>query len=109
MRHCVEENSALGLPVMRGLFMAAPNEDKAYERENYSYLLGSDVLVAPVVKPGENKRTVWLPQGQWRHMWSGEDCSGTVTVDAPIGKPPVFYRTDSAYAQLFEKLAADYC
>lgn len=108
MRHCVEENSALGLPVMRGLFMAAPNEDKAYERENYSYLLGSDVLVAPVVKPGENKRTVWLPQGQWRHMWSGEDCSGTVTVDAPIGKPPVFYRTDSAYAQLFEELAASY-
>ena len=109
MRHCVEENSALGLPVMRGLFMAAPNEDKAYQRENYSYLLGSDVLVAPVVKQGETKRTVWLPEGEWRHMWSGEDLSGTVTVDAPLGKPPVFYRVDSCFAPLFEKLAADYC
>jgi len=108
MRHCVEENSELGLPVMRGLFMAAPNEDRAYQRENYSYLLGSDVLVAPVVKQGETKRTVWLPEGEWRHLWSGEGCFGTVTVDAPLGKPPVFYRADSAFAGLFEKLSESY-
>lgn len=108
MRHCVEENSALGLPVMRGLFMAAPNDRRAYERKNYSYLLGSDVLVAPVVEPGADKRQLWLPEGEWKHLWSGELCSGDVCVDAPLGKPPVFYRADSAYAPLFEKLASDF-
>jgi len=107
MRECVRLNSELGLPVMRPLFMA---EDcpEAYDKTHYSYLLGSDVLVAPVIEPNANERQVWLPAGEWVHMWSGKPCAGTVTVSAPLGQPPVFYRPDSEYASLFAKLANDY-
>lgn len=103
LRHCVEENTRRGLPVMRPLFLAAPDEPRAYDHRLYSYLLGEDVLVAPVVKPGEESRTVWLPEGNWIHLWSGKPYSGgETTVPAPIGQPPVFWRAESCWNQFFE-------
>ena len=52
-------------------------------------------------------REVVLPgEAVWRHCWTGEVFApGRHTIPAPIGQPPVFYRPDSAYAPLFEKLA----
>ncbi len=107
MSHCVEENSRLGLPVMRPLFMVEDCE-RAYDRDLFSYLLGGDMLVAPVVKPGVQSRELWLPGGEWVHLWSGEKYSGDCCVAAPMGKPPVFYREDSRFAKLFESIAAEY-
>ena len=104
MKQCVQSNAETGVPVMRALFTVEDCE-KAWERDNYSYMLGDDVLVAPVVKPGETARSLWLPQGEWLHLWSGESFSGgDVTVDAPLGYPPVFYRKGSEYAELFRSL-----
>ncbi len=34
------------------------------------YMLGPDLLVAPVVTPGETCRDVHLPPGHWVHWWS---------------------------------------
>lgn len=105
LRHCVEENAERGLPVMRPLFLAAPKEDKAYDRRLYSYLLGGDVLVAPVVRPGENTRSVWLPEGRWIHLWSGEAYGGgEAEVPAPLGQPPVFWRAESGWAPVFRAM-----
>lgn len=60
------------------------------------YLLGRDMLVAPVVRPGETKRKVYLPQDKWIHLWSGKVYDGgTYTVDAPIGEIPVFVRKEA--------------
>ena len=104
-RHCVEQNARQGLPVMRPLFLAAPQEARAYTRELYSYLLGDDVLAAPVVEPGAETRSVWLPEGDWVHLWTGEHYEGGEhTVPAPLGEPPVFYRAGSAFTGLFEAL-----
>ena len=105
LRHCMEENTRRGLPVMRPLFLAAPEEDRAYDHRLYSYLLGSDVLVAPVVKPGEESRSLWLPAGNWIHLWSGAHFSGgEVSVPAPIGQPPVFWREKSTWAPVFRAI-----
>jgi alpha-glucosidase len=51
-------------------------------------------------------RTVYLPQGEWRHLWSGvTHAPGWHEVEAPIGQPPVFYRAGSVFAPLFRELA----
>ena len=106
LKHCVEQNSYSGLPVMRPLFLEAPDEDTAYSRELYSYMLGDDLLVAPVVEPGRDNRKVWLPQGSWQHLWSGELYSGGwITVSSSIGYPPVFFKTSSPFSGLFKNLA----
>ena len=105
LRRCAEENAARGLPVMRPLFFEAPEEDLAWSHLSHSYFLGGDVLVAPVVEPGADSRSLWLPAGDWIHLWSGKRfCGGPAEVAAPLGQPPVFWRAGSSFAALFEAL-----
>lgn len=106
LRECVRENAETSAPVMRPLFWVAPEAAEAWERERYSYLLGSDLLICPVVKPGCDEREVWLPEGDWVHLWSGERYrGGKHGIGAPMGQPPVFYRAESTWSDLFQKVA----
>ena len=80
-----------------------------WEGFDFSYLLGEELLVAPVVKSGEQTRRVYLPRGAWVHLWSGERFTGgEITVEAPMGKIPVFYREGCEHEALFRILAEDY-
>lgn len=107
IKHCMKQNSECGLPVMRPLFLDAPHEERAYDREAYSYMLGDEVLVAPVVVPGADERRVWLPDGEWVHLWTGERFSGgEACVPAPLGEPPVFY-CSGCFSELFESISAN--
>lgn len=109
MTDCMAENTRCGLPVMRPLFLASPHSPEAYDRDLYEYLLGSDVLVAPVVREGELARSVWLPAGDWVHLWTGKLCApGWQEVDAPMGRPPVFFRPESHHAALLRGLSRDF-
>lgn len=84
-----QEARTTGMPVMRPLFFHF-EEEPAYT-EQTEYLLGSDLLVAPILKEGAVSRKVWLPKGQWQHYFTGERYSGGIyTIEAPIGQPPVF-------------------
>ena len=109
LEHSVEQNSLCGLPVMRPLFFEAPDENIAYSHKLYSYLLGDDLLVAPVVEPGKEMRELWLPEGTWQHLWTGKQFSGGWTaVPAPLGFPPVFFKASSSFRDLFEKLSSEF-
>ena len=106
MKDCVGENSRRGIPVMRPLFLDEPGEERAYDRSLYSYILGDDMLVAPVIRPGETRRSLWLPKGSWVHLWTGRTYQGgELEVDAPLTFPPVFFREDSPYSRLFYSIA----
>lgn len=86
---CQKSAAEKGIPVMRPLFYHY-DEPKAYE-ESYEYLLGRSILVAPVLEEHADKRTVYLPDDKWIHLWTGDEYSGgTFTVEAPVGKIPVF-------------------
>lgn len=94
LKNAVAYNSEKGVGVVRPLFFYY--EEEAAYQECYEYLLGRDMLVAPVVRPGETKRKVYLPQDKWIHLWSGKAYDGgTYTVDAPIGEIPVFVRKEA--------------
>lgn len=103
IKSLVKENAERGIPVQRPLFMHYENDYKTYDIK-YQYLLGKDILVAPVYEEGQSTWKVYLPKDNWIHMWSGEKYIGgeEVTVPAPIGKPPVFYREKSEWKKLFE-------
>lgn len=92
-----------GIPIMRACFLHY-DDPELYDLK-YQFLLGRDLLVAPVIEPNKDKHKVYLPEDSWIHLWSDEQVkSGWITVDAPIGKPPVFYRAQSEYKNLFNKL-----
>jgi len=104
LKTLVSEASLSGTPVMRPLFYHY-DEPECYI-EKTEYLLGEDILVAPVYKEGENKRSVYLPGGEWIHFFTGKKYEkGTHIIDAHIGVPPVFIRTDSSYKELFLGIA----
>jgi alpha-glucosidase len=101
----VKMNSERGIPVQRPLFMHYENDEIAYDLK-YQYLYGEDVLVAPVHQENQSEWEVYLPEDTWVHLWSGREYQGGyVTVEAPIGYPPVFYRKESKWKELFLKLS----
>lgn len=101
----VIEAGKTGLPAQRALFLHYPDDRETFTIQD-QYLYGADLMVAPVIEAGAVMRKVYLPQGEWRHLWSGADYGpGWHEVPAPIGQPPVFYRPQSAFAPLFKELA----
>lgn len=102
----VRENRAHGIPVIRPLFLHYEEEQQFYDTQD-AYLLGRDVLVAPVLEQGADTREVTLPDDEWIHLWTQQVYrGGTVEVPAPLGQPPVFFRAKAEYSQLFQDLAA---
>ena len=83
-----------GIPVMRPLYFAFPEDANALSVED-EYMLGDDVLVAPVFAPGVTEQEVYLPEGaQWREVATGKTFAGgtTVTAKATLDTIPVFVK-----------------
>ena len=85
--------SATGQPPVAHPALAYPR-DLGSRVDPYAYVLGDDLFVAPVTVPGATTREVHVPPGVWFHWFTGERFTGpsVVTVDAPIGQPPVLVR-----------------
>jgi alpha-glucosidase len=104
--HLVAEAQTTGLPAQRALFLHYPDDRETFTIQD-QYLYGADLMVAPVIEAGAVMRKVYLPDGTWRHVWSGAEFGpGWHIIAAPLGEPPVFYRPDSAFAPLFGELTA---
>ena len=89
-----EEYNEKGHPAVRPLFYHY-DEKGCYEAKD-EYMLGRDILVAPVVEKRQVKRNVYLPEGEWVHLFTKTVYpGGSHEIDAPIGCPPVFVRADS--------------
>ncbi len=87
-----------GMPLMRALALAFPHDPKALERDD-EYLLGPDLLVAPVLDDGVRARKVYLPRGRWFDYWHrGPALRGRrdVVVPAPLDELPLFVRRGAA-------------
>lgn len=94
----VVEAGSHGLPVMRPLALHAPDEPGAWTAD-LEYLLGADLLVAPVTNP-EGERTLYLPRGEWADHWTGEVHAGGrhIRVAKPLHQVPLFVRAGSLIA-----------
>lgn len=82
-----------GAPIVRSLVYEYP-ADKHVRNISDEYMLGSFVLVAPVIAPGKEAREVYLPDGDWYNYYTGEKYSGGryILADAPLDKVPVFIK-----------------
>jgi alpha-glucosidase (family GH31 glycosyl hydrolase) len=50
---------------MRPLWWVAPNDTNTFAIDD-QFLLGNDLMVAPVVTDNTGKRNIYLPSGQWK-------------------------------------------
>ena len=88
-----------GLPVVRPLVLEY-QDDPTVHRMDTQYLLGEDLLVAPVFTDS-GVRSVYLPDGEWRDRRSGERYEGgqRVRMDVGLDEMPVFVRGGSIVPQ----------
>jgi len=87
------EGAKTGVPIIRHLMLAWPDDPNTYKTE-YEYLLGDRILVAPVVKQGANTRSLYLPKGSWVDYWNGQILQGghEVAVPAPLHEIPLLVK-----------------
>jgi len=85
-------------PMIRPTYLEFPDDPKCFE-ENDEMLLGSDLLVVPVVEPGRRERVVYLPAGAgWYDFHTGERFEGgrEIVLAAPWDRPPLLAREGAA-------------
>lgn len=88
-----------GTPVNAPLWWIDPTDPETYLIDS-EFLLGEDILVAPVIQQGAESRDIYLPKGYWRDE---------VNKDAEIIKGPVWlynYPADLETLPYFTKVAA---
>lgn len=88
------EHTETGAPVMRPLWFEYPSDERTYLVED-QYLVGRDLLVAPVVTEAKTARRVYFPKGDaWVDWWTGKVYEGgkDFEVEAPLNRLPLFAR-----------------
>lgn len=90
----VFENNQKGRPLMRPLFFEESNNKMLF---NYSksYLWGNDILVAPILKQGENNKEVYFPEGSdWFDLYINRKIKGGQTKEVALNETsiPTFVR-----------------
>ncbi len=81
---------------MRPLVYEWPNDALAVNCQD-EYMLGDDLLVAPLLEENAECRDVYLPKGIWYGLFDGKKYTGGQTVTAGgDGKLPVFTRNGFA-------------
>ncbi len=82
-----------GVPVTRPLYLEYPEDPQAALQEQ-EWMLGPDVLVAPVVEQGASSRSVYFPAGCWHDPETGQQVTGpaSATAEADIAQLPFFFR-----------------
>jgi alpha-glucosidase len=99
-RELMQEAALYGYPVARHPMLHYPGDPNVYGLK-YQWMVGRDFMVAPVVDEGDNDVNVYLPAGQWVHVWTdqvyGSPGAGGWLTDfpSPKGRPAVFYRQGS--------------
>lgn len=98
LRELMRKAHTHGDPVMRPLFYNYPADPKTWG-ELDAYMLGDDLLVAPVVEEGVTSREVYLPAGdRWQEVATGKwfDGGQTVQASAELDTLPLFLRKDAS-------------
>jgi alpha-glucosidase len=89
----VYDAAVLGWPVVRHLALHYPDDTEA-AGEQYQFLLGDRILVAPVIRKKAREREVYFPPGEWLDFYTGERFvgPGRKTVPGPLDHIPLFVK-----------------
>ncbi|XP_067658506.1 myogenesis-regulating glycosidase-like [Haliotis asinina] len=78
--HLAKQSVTSGFPIVRPLWWIAPTDESALTVDD-EFLVGDDLLVAPVMDPGVSQRRIYLPGGTWRDEITGGTLVGGRWID----------------------------
>jgi alpha-glucosidase len=89
----LEEAHRTGVPLFRPLVLNYPEDPNTYNLDD-EFMIGDDLLVAPIVKPDVTARLVYLPKGVWYDYWTNKEYAGGTMIPsaAPLETVPMFVR-----------------
>jgi alpha-glucosidase len=90
------EVSQTGHPFVRPLFWNEPQAAELWQIDD-EFMLGEDLLVAPLLEEGQMRRSVYLPAGNWTSLWDEQVYSGPgeAEIECGLENIPVFVRHGS--------------
>jgi alpha-glucosidase len=88
-----EEASRTGAPITRPMLYAFP-DDATVAGLDDQFMVGGDLLVAPVLLPEQYQRDVRFPAGAWRDWLTGQRFVGPLSaqIESPIDAAPLYLR-----------------
>lgn len=91
-QHCAKA----ARPMMAHLCLDWPDDARVWSTQD-EYMLGRELLVAPLTRAGEDTRAVYLPKGEWEEYFTGETVEGPreLRVTCPLDRIPVYRRRDA--------------
>ena len=92
LQGCALDARQTGMPVMRAMCLAFPDDPISWHFEQ-QYMLGPSLLVIPVIQPGGKVR-FYLPVGKWYDIWNQTwiQGPGAFEWEVPLDQIPVFGR-----------------
>jgi alpha-glucosidase (family GH31 glycosyl hydrolase) len=90
-------------PLLRAMLLDFQGDHRAIGLWD-QYMLGRDLLVAPIIREGDTAREVYLPEGRWWHLFHNRwfDGGQTHQVAAELEEIPVFLRQGAALPLAFQ-------
>lgn len=108
------EHMETGAPLLRPLHWHYPDDKHAWQTED-QFMVGSDILVAPITDRGRTWRYVYLPEGTWYSLdqdVAANNSHNAVNkpleggrlheIDMPLGVVPAFVR-EGAIIPMYDK------
>lgn len=86
-----------GMPISRSMAISYTTDELVYqEKYQNQFLFGDNILVVPV-ESSKTSAEVYLPEGNWYRLSSGELFGGkqTITAPAPLNDLPVFVKASA--------------
>jgi alpha-glucosidase len=89
----LEEAHRTGVPLFRPLLLNYQDDPNTLNIDD-EFMVGDALLEAPILRPGETARLVYLPAGIWYDHWTGQRYEGgrTIRAEAPLETVPLFVR-----------------
>lgn len=80
-----------GVPMIRPTFLLDRKDERLYGQDDV-FMVGENLLVAPVLQEGATSKTFFLPKGVWFDYWTRQRAIGgrEITVEAPLNQMPMF-------------------
>lgn len=89
-----KDSTQNGHPIIRPIFWLDPDDETALTCDD-EFLLGDDILVAPILTSNTYQSDIYLPKGTWSDYWTSEIFIGPLQLKqylAPLDILPFFER-----------------
>jgi alpha-glucosidase len=93
------ETHKTGLPVMRPLLMEYPEDETTYNLSD-QFMIGDNVIIAPIMTPNTTHRVLYLPKGNWTDYWTDEVLEGGKhhLISADLDTLPIYVKQGTMIA-----------